>query len=332
MSVVLQSANIIENLITAANSTTGKSDQTLTAAVQSLKDGYKKGGSSGEWTRPAEYPNYDYIDRTGMEAVYFTYNCKFTKAEPRLKDYIAISASTNGGQFRFDTGYIDADGFHSSTSETYNSGASVIKELPKDGSDYIVCKIAPVLDNVHITSINQVSAYGSSVNIQHCVERFGRLPFVKAFNSWGCRYVEHESIIDCTSLTGLASTWGGCSSLQSLDLSGWDVTAVTSLNSAWRDCGSLQALDLSGWNMASVTILTSAWNACNSLQLLSQAVIPISYALNESPLLDDTSLADVIDKLPVVETAQTLTLGNALKSRLTQEQIASATEKGWNIA
>lgn len=392
----LQSTNIVNRLIEAANSTTGKSDQNLTAAVQSLKDGYGTGGSgggsvgSGEWVRPADYPNYNHINRTGIEAVFFTYDCRYAKNDPDTKEYVSIAVITSFGGWKLDAGYINESGFHVlKTYQFSTSGASSQLELPSDGDDYIVYRATTSRTDEHITrvyfDIPPNAQYGGSKYFQKCVEIYGRLPYLNSFNL-GTHYVESFDVIDCTRLTSLQDGWSGSVALQHLNLSGWNTSSVTNLSRAWEDCSLLKKLDISNWNTSKVTNMsyawhnckslqqlnlsgwnasattftgtwqdcsslkkldvsslnaskatassnfTNIWNGCYALQKLNIATIYKSFSLSSCALLDDSSLADVINKLPTVTTAQTLTLATNAKARLTEAQIASATSKGWSIA
>lgn len=68
----------------------------------------------------------------------------------------------------------------------------------------------------------------------------------------------------------------------------------------------------------------------NNLTILDGLKINVS--VNASSLLNRASLRALINGLAEVETTQTLTLGATLKAKLTEEDIAIATNKGWSIA
>ena len=53
---------------------------------------------------------------------------------------------------------------------------------------------------------------------------------------------------------------------------------------------------------------------------------------NTKEPLDRASLRALINGLAEVETTQTITLGAALRAKLTEEDIAIATAKNWTIA
>mgnify|MGYP003291954794 CR=1 FL=1 len=71
---------------------------------------------------------------------------------------------------------------------------------------------------------------------------------------------------------------------------------------------------------------------CSSLISLD-SMQNISAGLDlSSTILDTTSLLDVINNLSTITTSKTLTLGSTLLAKLTEDQIAIATNKGWTIA
>ena len=164
-------------------------------------------------------------------------------------------------------------------------------------------------------------------------------------------------------VTTLSNCWQYCYSLQSLDVSEWDTTgwAVTTLANCWQNCYSLQSLDVSGWDTSgwTVTTLYSCWNGCYSLQSLDGTSewafvagmttntnnpnlpniehfvgipIAVNHSYNQALKLTVESLVNIIDALPTVSAARTLTLGQTNMNKLTAAQIAVATGKGWTVA
>ena len=86
---------------------------------------------------------------------------------------------------------------------------------------------------------------------------------------------------DCSSLTSLdlsgfktdkvtdmSSMFNGCSNLTSLDLSGFNTENVNKMGSMFRDCSSLTSLDLSGFKTDKVTDMSSMFNGCSNLTSL----------------------------------------------------------------
>lgn len=128
-----------------------------------------------------------------------------------------------------------------------------------------------------------------------------------------------------------------CYALVGLDLSIFETSEVTALTQMFDFCYSMRKLDISGWNLSACTDMTNVFRGCQSLvELITDgATMPaVSFSLSDSALLSVDSLVGVIAALPTLEegTTATLTLGGTNTAKLTEEQLAVATEKGWTVA
>ena len=120
--------------------------------------------------------------------------------------------------------------------------------------------------------------------------------------------------------------------LTHFDMSGLDTQAVTSLANMFTSCYSLTTVDMSGCDFRNVTNTTQMFYQCTALVNLYIDVIPVSISFNESTLLSHESLLRILNALTEVTTTQTLTLGAKNLAKLTDEEKAIATEKGWTLA
>ena len=397
----------------------------------------------GEWVRPESWPDLDTVDLTGFDGVYLTYDLSKTEGY----GWIGLFATTaDRTSWTVERGHLEAGQFVAERTEQVTSDG-YFRELLDDA--YGSIQLWRVSASGHITELKFVpltatSASNMNNNLQPCVERVGRLPYVVDFSSafgtaqtsrcCGTRWMQHDKLLDASSVTNMTSAWQYCYSLQSLNLSGWDASSVTNLAYAWANCYNLQSINLSGWDVSSVTILqgawancynlqsinlsgwdvssvttmayawqnclslrslnlsgwgtgsvtnmTSAWQYCYSLQSLNlsgwdvssvtnlqnawsgcyslqsinlsgwdvsrlstnvaypngymlidywPSVISVNQNYSGATSLSIASLLRIIDSLPVVTEARTLTLGQN-KLKLTAEQIAVATQKGWTVA
>ena len=73
---------------------------------------------------------------------------------------------------------------------------------------------------------------------------------------------------DTSSVTGMYAMFFGCSNLISLDLTGFDTSCVTTMDSMFSGCSSLTALDLASFDTSSVTTMESMFYGCSSLTTL----------------------------------------------------------------
>ena len=73
---------------------------------------------------------------------------------------------------------------------------------------------------------------------------------------------------DTSNVTGMSNMFTGCSSLTSLDVSGFNTSQVTSMSYMFHNCTALTSLDLSKFDTANVTSMSSMFQSCNRLTSL----------------------------------------------------------------
>ncbi len=168
-------------------------------------------------------------------------------------------------------------------------------------------------------------------------------------------------------VTSLESVFTWCMSLQSIDIGDWDTSGwkVTTMATMFNECRSLKEIDLFDWDTSQFALTTCA-SMIAGCQILETFYMPdnfttdtfkvtnanyqVTYAASQTlknyngyPVsinvnyvnyycLSVESLVSIINKLPTVTAARTLTLGVAHRNKLTAEQIAVATAKGWTVA
>ena len=66
-------------------------------------------------------------------------------------------------------------------------------------------------------------------------------------------------------VTNMGNMFGGCSSLTRLDLSGFDTSKVTNMGSMFGSCEALTSLDVSGWNTSNVTTMQQMFYYCKAM-------------------------------------------------------------------
>ena len=85
-------------------------------------------------------------------------------------------------------------------------------------------------------------------------------------------------------LTRMSSMFYGCSSLASVDLSGFDTSQVTSIGSMFNGCSELTGLDLSGFDTSQVTFMGSMLSGCSGLTSLDLSGFDTSKVTNASDM------------------------------------------------
>ena len=145
---------------------------------------------------------------------------------------------------------------------------------------------------------------------------------------YGCRSLTSFPQLDLSNGSSFYSAWGFCSSLK--EFPALDLHNGTGFGSAWVYCTSLTtfpALDLHNG-----TYFGGAWDNCSSLTNLGGfGAIKESIDLSASTKLTVESLMNVITQAATV-TGKTMKFGSDNLAKLTDEQKAVATNKGWTLA
>ena len=163
----------------------------------------------------------------------------------------------------------------------------------------------------------------------------------------GCHSLVEIPTLDTSNGKFLAAMFAGCSSLKQIPL--LNTKSCTDINGMFEGCTSLETVPI--LDASNVGDISKIFKDCPSLVMLgglknlgmdyssayyihankSEYTLDLSY----SPLLTHDSLMNVINNLYDIKSKgvkpQTLQLGDTNKAKLTVEEIAIATNKGWNV-
>ena len=77
--------------------------------------------------------------------------------------------------------------------------------------------------------------------------------------------IEEVNAVPTEGVVKFTNMFNGCTSLNQLDCSSWDVSKATDFNSMFNNCTSLNQLDCSSWDVSNVTVFRNMFNNCTSL-------------------------------------------------------------------
>lgn len=217
---------------------------------------------------------------------------------------------------------------HVSSFENAFSNCSSLKNAPSlditNGSNFASmmqnCTSIKSIQNLFATETTK-----SNVNISNCFQYCTSLTFGSDMLG---SLVEKAS-----NITGL---FAGCTNLKSATaatIGEWTINAK-STSTMFYNCSSL--VQIPCLDMTKVTISTSSmFTGCTSLQLLYKGGLKnlsTSTDLSSCTALTHDSLVDLLNVIATVNTSRTLTLGSTNLAKLTDEEKAIATGKGWTLA
>ena len=219
----------------------------------------------------------------------------------------------------------------------------------KDNPNFKYC---PLFDTSNVTSMSGMFTNCSSLTSIPLLNTSKATNMSNLFN--GCMSLTSIPLLDTSKVTSMISMFHSCSSLTYIPL--LNTSKVTNMNSTFYNCSSLNsisALDTSNvTNMANmffncssltsiplldtskVTLMNNTFRGCGSVKYLGgfkNLSISISaYFLDQCPNLTVESLMNVINNLATVS-GKTLKFGTTNLNKLTAEQKAIATNKGWTL-
>ncbi len=149
----------------------------------------------------------------------------------------------------------------------------------------------------------------------------------------GCTALQRVRAMDTRNVTNFIYAFYGCSSLTEID--SIDTSAAESVGEMFHNCSSLvrinSPLDIS--NVESQ--LDTTFVGCSSLvEIRFVGTINVDIWLSGAGKLSIDSLLSVLNALADLNgtgKTKTITLGSKNKAKLTSEQLAIATDKGWSL-
>lgn len=140
-------------------------------------------------------------------------------------------------------------------------------------------------------------------------------------------------------VTLMHSMFYNCYKIPHIDLSNWTVSAVTDLSNLFHNCKLLTDIDIRNWNMRNVQSVLSLFYGCEVLTNLNMdgATLPKTdldnWYLDTCTALTVESLVSVLNALPQSDGPSYICrIGSTNLAKLTDDQKAIATSKGWVLS
>ena len=188
----------------------------------------------------------------------------------------------------------------------------------------------PVLDLSAGTNFDQAWANCSSLTEFPMLNVSNGTKFSQAW--YNCTALTEFPMLDLSKGTNFESAWNSCKSLT--EFPALDLSSGTNFQGAWNDCRALTTIPQ--LDMSNGTNFSNTWWGCSALTTLGGfGAIKESIELQYSPLTAE-SIMNVITQAADLNSlgiaGKTMTLGYNNLVKLTDEQKAVATSKGWTLS
>lgn len=271
-------------------------------------------------------------------------------------DYFIEKAPSNQGQFTY---YIKklpvVDTSNLRTAQNMFSGFTNLQEVPLINTSKVTnmgymfsncSKLTevPLLDTSLVKDMNDMFSGCSELTTIPLFNTSKVTLMNRMFSK--CSVIDNLPLLDTSSVTSMNYTFNRCYNLKKIPE--LNTQNVTNFNSMFYNCASLY--EVPALNASKVTDVGQMFISCNKLKdfggliNLGEAYItshPANWSsykltLKDSPELTHDSLMNVINNLYDIKTkgcdAQGLVLGSSNMAKLTSEEIAIATNKGWTVS
>ena len=271
-------------------------------------------------------------------------------------DYFIKQVPSNQGQFIY---YIKklpvVDTSNLRTAKNMFSGFMNLQEVPFIDTSKVTTMSymfsnclklteVPLLDT---SSVTDMSSMFSNCSQLKTIPLFNTSNVTTMYGTfYGCAVIDNLPLLDTSKVTKMNDTFKRCYDLKKIPEI--NTENVTSFNSTFYNCSTLY--ELPALNASKVTDINQMFLLCNKLKNfgglinlgeaynIRQPANISSYklVLDDSPELTHDSLMNIINNLYDIKTkgcnVQGLVLGITNLNKLTSEQIAIATERGWSVS
>ena len=144
-----------------------------------------------------------------------------------------------------------------------------------------------------------------------------------------CYNLTTVPLFDTKNVTDMRSMFYYCSSLATVPL--FDTKNVTNMASMFSTCYNLATVPQ--FDTSKVTNMSSMFNGCSSLEAIHMININANLDISASTKFTREALLEIIGNLKAQTSGtKTLTIGSKNLAKLTDEDKAIATSKGWTLA
>lgn len=143
-----------------------------------------------------------------------------------------------------------------------------------------------------------------------------------------CSRLTSVPLLDTRKVTGMYSMFESCSKLTSVPL--FDTRNVTSIAYMFNGCSSLTSVP--SFDTSKVNYMGSVFYNCSSLETIHMINIGVNLDISSSTKFTREALLEIIGNLKTVTSTKTLKMGTTNLAKLTEEDKAIATNKGWTLA
>ena len=184
----------------------------------------------------------------------------------------------------------------------------------------------PLLDTSNVTTMSSMFSNCRSLTSVPSFDTRNVTDMSSMFES--CSRLTNVPLFDTSNVTKMDSMFRNCSNLTNVPL--FDTSNVTDMSYMFSYCQRLTNVPL--FDTSNVTDMSSMLQNCSSLETIHMINIRTNLDISSSIKFTRQALLEIIGNLKTVTSTKRLTMGSTNLAKLTDEDKAIATNKGWTLA
>lgn len=145
---------------------------------------------------------------------------------------------------------------------------------------------------------------------------------------YDCNELTAISAMSTINVTNMERMFANCYKLTTIPE--MDTGNVTNMSSMFDSCSSLTSIP--AMDTSNVTDMGYMFSGCSNLESIHMHGMKVSFGISSSTKFTREALVEILNNLATVTTSPTLTMGSTNLAKLTEEDKAIATGKGWKLA
>ena len=183
----------------------------------------------------------------------------------------------------------------------------------------------PQLDMSNVTNMNSMFQHCTSLTTipQLNTPKVNNMEYM--FN--GCSNLTTLPQLNTSNISSMSNMFTSCSKLTTIPQ--FDTSKVTNMYYAFQRCTSLTTIP--PIDVSKVTNTYYMFGGCTSLKSILMHGMKVSFDIHASTQFEESDLVTILNNLATVTSTRTLTMGSTNLAKLTDEEKAIATNKGWTL-
>lgn len=167
------------------------------------------------------------------------------------------------------------------------------------------------------TSFEGIISFGDTADLEFFNEVFAN-----------CKYLSSIPLLDTSKVTEMNKTFSECPKLSSIPA--FNLSKVITMQLTFEGCVALKSIP--AFDASNIIGFYNTFQGCYNLETIHMINIGANLDISPSTKFTREALLEIIGNLKTVTSTMTLTMGATNLAKLTEEDKAIATNKGWTLA